>query len=149
MEDREIVNEFLIESNENLTRLETEIVDLEQRPKDPDLLASIFRTIHTIKGTCGFLAFSNLESVTHLAENLLSQLRNGERELTPRATSLILETMDMVRRELASIEATLKESGETYDGLRERLALECKGGVKRSRAGGRCPGSGYPGGRCP
>ena len=127
MEDREIVNEFLIESSENLTRLETEIVDLEQRPKDPALLASIFRTIHTIKGTCGFLAFSNLESVTHLAENLLSQLRNGERDLTPRATSLILETMDMIRKELASIEATLKESGETYDDLRARLALECKG----------------------
>jgi two-component system, chemotaxis family, sensor kinase CheA len=127
MEDREIINEFLIESSENLTRLETEIVDLEQRPKDPALLASIFRTIHTIKGTCGFLAFSNLEGVTHLAENLLSQLRNGERDLTPEATSLILETMDMIRKELASIEATLKESGATYDSLRERLAAACRG----------------------
>ena len=57
VEDRELINEFLIESAENLTRLETEIVDLEQRPQDPGLLASIFRTIHTIKGTCGFLAF--------------------------------------------------------------------------------------------
>ncbi len=127
MDDREVINEFLIESGENLTRLETEIVDLEQRPKDPALLASIFRTIHTIKGTCGFLGFSNLEGVTHLAENLLSQLRNGERDLTPQATSLILETMDMVKKELASIEATLKESGETYDALRERLASACKG----------------------
>ncbi|MEO5922292.1 MAG: chemotaxis protein CheW [Bryobacteraceae bacterium] len=134
MEDQEIINEFLIESSENLTRLETEIVDLEQRPKDPDLLASIFRTIHTIKGTCGFLAFHNLESVTHLAENLLSQLRNGEQDLTPESTSLILETMDMVRKELASIEATLKESGETYDGLRQRLALACKGETARPPA---------------
>jgi len=127
MDDREVINEFLIESSENLTRLETEIVDLEQRPKDPELLASIFRTIHTVKGTCGFLGFGNLESVTHRAENLLSQLRNGERDLTPQSTSLILETMDMIRKELASIEATLKESGETYDDLRNRLALECKG----------------------
>jgi two-component system chemotaxis sensor kinase CheA len=127
MDDREVINEFLIESTENLTRLETEIVDLEKRPKDPALLASIFRTIHTIKGTCGFLAFGNLEGVTHLAENLLSQLRNGERDLTPQVTSLILETMDMVKKELASIEATLKESGETYDGLRERLAVACRG----------------------
>ena len=126
MEDREIINEFLIESCENLTRLETEIVDLEQSPKDPALLASIFRTIHTVKGTCGFLGFGNLEGVTHLAENLLSQLRNGERDLTPQVTSLILETMDALRKELACIEATLKESGDTYDQLRQQLALACK-----------------------
>ena len=122
MDDREVINEFLIESSENLTRLETEIVDLEQRPKDPGLLASIFRTIHTIKGTCGFLGFGNLEAVTHIAESLLSQLRNGERELIPEITSVILETMDMIRKELAAIEETSKESGETYEGLRQRLA---------------------------
>ena len=126
VEDRELINEFLIESSENLTRLETEIVDLEQRPQDPGLLGSIFRTIHTIKGTCGFLAFSNLEGVTHIAENILSQLRNGERSLTPELTSLILETMDMIRKELASIEATLLESGETYEDLRRRLTLACQ-----------------------
>jgi len=125
VEDRELINEFLIESSENLTRLETEIVDLEQRPNDPALLGSIFRTIHTIKGTCGFLAFSNLESVTHIAENILSQLRNGERSLTPQLTSLVLETMDVIRRELASIEATSIESGEAYEDLRNRLTLTC------------------------
>ncbi|HSR08884.1 MAG TPA: Hpt domain-containing protein [Bryobacteraceae bacterium] len=61
--DQDIINEFLIESNDNLTRLEQEIVELEKSPWDPALLASIFRTIHTIKGTCGFLAFTALESV--------------------------------------------------------------------------------------
>ncbi|MEQ1946138.1 MAG: chemotaxis protein CheW [Bryobacteraceae bacterium] len=125
MEDREIINEFLIESGENLTRLEAEIVDLERRPKDPALLASIFRTIHTIKGTCGFLSFGNLENVTHIAENILSQLRNGERSLTPVLTSVVLETMDVIRREMASIEATSVESGETYDDLRARLTRTC------------------------
>ena len=123
MEDQDIINEFLIESNENLTRLEQEIVELEQSPRDPALLASIFRTIHTIKGTCGFLAFTALESVTHIAENILSQLRNGERQLTPQLTSLILETMDALKKELASIEATSKESGEPYQDLRRRLTL--------------------------
>ncbi len=125
MEDQNIINEFLIESAENLSRLEQEIVKLEQRPRDPDLLASIFRTIHTIKGTCGFLAFSALESVTHIAENILSQLRNGERQLTPQLTSLILETMDAIRKELAAIEATSLESGATYDDLRKRLTDTC------------------------
>lgn len=125
MDDQEIIKEFIIESNENLTRLEREIVELELHPTDPDLLASIFRTIHSIKGTCGFLAFSTLESITHVAENILSQLRNGERSLTPELTSLILETMDAIKKELASIEATSQESGETHENLRHRLTVTC------------------------
>ena len=125
MEDQDIIKEFLIESNENLARLEQEIVELEQRPRDPELLASIFRTIHTIKGTCGFLAFTTLESVTHVAENILSQLRNGDRALTPQLASIILETIDTIKKELASIEATSQESGETYEDLRRRLTLTC------------------------
>ena len=58
MEDQEAIREFLVESHENLSRLDQDLVELEKHPKDADLLASIFRTIHTIKGTCGFLAFS-------------------------------------------------------------------------------------------
>jgi two-component system chemotaxis sensor kinase CheA len=136
VEDQEIINEFLIESNENLTRLEQEIVELEKHPSDPTLLASIFRTMHTIKGTCGFLSFSNLEGVTHIAENILSQLRNGERSLTPELTSLILETMDAIKKELASIEATSQESGDTHESLRQRLMLTCneiQAGAKASQ----------------
>src|SRR5258707_11104763 len=67
MEDQDIIREFLIESGENLNRLDQEIVELERRPQDADLLASIFRTFHTIKGTCGFLGFGTLEAVTHQA----------------------------------------------------------------------------------
>src|SRR5579863_5249913 len=125
MEDQEIIKEFLIESSEGMTRLEQEIVDLEKRPNDPDLLGSIFRTIHSIKGTCGFLGFSNLEGVTHNAESLLAQLRNGERPLTSQLISLVLETMDAVKAELASIETTFKESGDTYEDLRHRLSVAC------------------------
>ena len=98
-------------------------MELEQRPRDPELLAIIFRTIHTIKGTGGFLAFSNLENVTHIAENILSQLRSGERDLTAELTSLILETTDAIKQELASIEATSRESGETWEDLLRRLTL--------------------------
>lgn len=123
MEDQEIVTEFLIESTENLSRLDQEMVELETRPDDAGLLASIFRTIHTIKGTCGFLGFTTLESITHHAENLLSLLRNGQLELTPGRVSLILETVDATRKELVSIEAGGAESGATYEDLRERLQL--------------------------
>jgi two-component system chemotaxis sensor kinase CheA len=125
MEDQEIIKEFLIESSEGLTRLEQEIVDLEKCPSDPALLGSIFRTVHSIKGACGFLGFTNLENVTHIAESILSQLRNGERHLSTALISLVLETMDAIKTELASIESTFKESGDTYDELRRRLTLAC------------------------
>jgi len=78
-EDQEIVQEFLIESNQNLSRVEQEILALEQRPGDPQILSSIFRSFHTVKGTCGFLGFPKLESITHQAENLLSDLRDGKK----------------------------------------------------------------------
>src|SRR5579862_9238286 len=77
-EDQEIIHEFLVESHENLARLDQDLVKLEKRPQDSALLSSVFRTIHTIKGACGFLAFSTLERITHEAESLLSQLRDGQ-----------------------------------------------------------------------
>jgi len=120
MEDLDIIKEFVIESAENLGRLDREMVELEQRPADSVLLASIFRTIHTIKGTCGFLGFSVLERITHQAENILSQVRNGERDLTQELVSLILETVDAIKAELTSIEATSRESGAAYDDLVNR-----------------------------
>ena len=122
-QDDEIIREFLVESHENLSRLDQELVELEKRPKDTALLASIFRTIHTIKGTCGFLAFSTLEKFTHQAESLLSQLRDGERELTSPLVSLILETVDATRQVLASIEASGEEGPNHFEDLTERLRV--------------------------
>ena len=121
MQDQEVLREFLVESYENLSRLDQELVELEKRPKDTSLLGSVFRTIHTIKGTCGFLAFSTLEKIAHQAENLLSQLRDGQRELTPSLVSLILETVDATRKVLASIEASGEEGPDAFDDLVERL----------------------------
>ena len=120
-DDQDVVREFLVESHENLSRLDQDLVELETRPKDSALLASVFRTIHTIKGTCGFFAFSTLEKITHHAESLLSQLRDGQRELNPSLVSLILETVDATRRVLASIENTGKEGPDLYEDLTERL----------------------------
>ena len=78
-EDQEILTEFIIETNENLARLNQDLVNAETRPRNAELLGSIFRTFHTIKGTTGFLGFSKLESLTHITENILSQVRDGER----------------------------------------------------------------------
>jgi len=121
MQDQEVIREFLVETHENLSRLDQEIVELEKHPKDAALLASIFRTIHTIKGTCGFLAFSTLERITHQAESLLSQLRDGQRELSPPLVSLILETVDATRKILASIEASGEEGPDSFEDLTGRL----------------------------
>jgi len=120
-EDQETIREFLVESHENLSRLDQDLVKLEKSPQDVALLSSIFRTIHTIKGACGFLAFSTLEGITHQAESLLSQLRDGERELTPGLVSLILETVDATRKVLASIETHGMEGSLNFESLTERL----------------------------
>ena len=120
-DDQEVVREFLVESNENLARLDRDMVELETRPQDAELLASVFRTIHTIKGTCGFLGFTTLERITHQAESLLSQLREGKRALDPGLVSLILETVDATRHVLRSIEATGREGEGRFDSLEKRL----------------------------
>jgi two-component system chemotaxis sensor kinase CheA len=120
LEDDEIIREFLIESNENLNRLDTEIVDLERHPT-AERLASIFRTIHTIKGTCGFLGFEKLEGITHHAENILSQLRAGQRQVSGNLVSVILESVDAVRQILNQIESTGQEGDNAYPELVDRL----------------------------
>ena len=130
MDDQEVVREFLIESNEGLARLDQDMVELEQRPRDPQLLAQIFRAIHTIKGTCGFLGFPNLEAVAHRAESILSQLRDGARELTPELVTLILEAVDAIKSMLVSIESTGAEGTNTYDDLRRRLEAFCASSTK-------------------
>ncbi|MGY2127921.1 chemotaxis protein CheA [Blastococcus sp. SYSU DS0617] len=102
----DIVEEFLVESHENLDQLDSDLVALEQEPNSRERLSSIFRTIHTIKGTSGFLAFNRLEEVTHVGENMLSRLRDGELALTPHRTNVLLQMVDTVRALLTSIEAT-------------------------------------------
>ena len=136
MQDQDVIREFLIESHENLSRLDQELVELEKRPQDTALLASIFRTIHTIKGTCGFFAFSTLERITHEAETLLSQLRDGKRKLTPSLISLVLETVDATRKVLAAIEASGEEGPERFEDIAERLRLAAQSPADAENQGG-------------
>jgi two-component system, chemotaxis family, sensor kinase CheA len=117
----EIVNEFLVESYENLDQLDQDLVDLEQNPGDINILSSIFRTIHTIKGTCGFIGFSKLESVAHIGENLLGKLRDGELKLDPARTSALLAMLDAIRQILSCIENDNNEGSVDYSGLVETL----------------------------
>lgn len=104
-DDDDLLREFLLESAENLTRLDQDFVALEREPNDRERLGAVFRTIHTIKGTSGFFDLSRLESLTHAGETLLSRLRDGELALDGATTSALLTMVDAVREMLASIEA--------------------------------------------
>ena len=117
----EIVQEFLVESHENLDQLDRDLVALEQDPGERALLGSIFRTIHTIKGTSGFLAFGNLESVTHVGENLLARLRDGKMSMTPATTDVLLQMVDTVRDLLAAIEADGTEGSVDVSAVVEQV----------------------------
>ena len=112
-----IIKEFLVESYENLDQLDRDLVALEKDPQDRQRLASIFRTIHTIKGTCGFFGFGKLEAVSHVGESLLSRLRDGHLLLNPEITSGLLAMLDAVRAMLSSIEATGTDGERDYPDL--------------------------------
>jgi two-component system, chemotaxis family, sensor kinase CheA len=112
--DSDIVKDFLIESYENLDRLDRDLVGLEKNPQDRNALSGVFRTIHTIKGTCGFLGFPLLEKVAHVGENLLTRLRDGQLTLNPELTTALLGMVDAVRQMLGSIEVSGTE-GERND----------------------------------
>ncbi len=116
-----IIADFLAESVENLDQLDQDLVSLEKDPSDREVFARIFRTIHTIKGTCGFLAFQKLEDVTHVGESLLSRLRDGTLDLSPQMTTDLLAMIDAVRVILASIDTTGGEGEEDYADLVSRL----------------------------
>jgi len=102
----EDIRQFLIESGENLATLDVEIVKLEKTPENKKLISSVFRTIHTIKGTCGFFGFDLLTATAHIAENILCQVRADQRKMTPDLISLILEAVDKIKLLLVNIEAS-------------------------------------------
>lgn len=101
----DLIVEFLTETNESLGELDTDLIKLEQNPNDKDLISKIFRLMHTIKGTCGFLGLPRLETVAHRAENVMGRFRDGDLEVTAAYVSLILESLDRVRFILSHIEA--------------------------------------------
>ena len=109
----DLLVEFLTETNESMETLDVELVKLEQNPKDPELLSNIFRLVHTVKGTCGFLGLPRLEAVAHAGENVLGKIRDGELEVTPVAISLVLASLDRIKMILAEIEATSRNRKAT------------------------------------
>src|SRR3954447_24197306 len=108
----QVIHEFVVESGENLDQLERDLITIEADPANHGTFERIFRTLHSIKGACGFLAFPSLESVAHAGESLLSGLSEGRLDWRPEMTSGLLTLVDAVRRMLARIDATGSEGDE-------------------------------------
>lgn len=108
----DLLTEFLTETSENLAVLDVELVKFEQDSSNNEILSNIFRLVHTIKGTSGFLGLPRLEAVAHAGEDVLGKFRDGELEVTPDAVTLVLQTIDTIRDLLGGLE----EAGSELEG---------------------------------
>ena len=118
----DLTKEFIAESQEGLDRMEQCLTELETRPGDTALLGEIFRAVHTIKGTTGFLGFDRLEKLAHAGEHLLGSLRDGSLEVSSDLISGLLRLMDGLRAILALIEETGSEGTRSSDEDSELIA---------------------------
>jgi two-component system, chemotaxis family, sensor kinase CheA len=104
----DLLKEFLVETNESLDVVDVELVRFEQEPNNAEILGNVFRLVHTIKGTCGFLGLPRLETLAHAAESLMSKFRDGA-PVTGEAVTLVLSAIDRIKQILAELEAHQRE----------------------------------------
>jgi two-component system chemotaxis sensor kinase CheA len=104
----DLLREFLTETNESLDTVDNQLVRFEQDPNNAKILDNIFRLVHTIKGTCGFLGLPRLEALAHAAETLMGKFRDGM-AVTGEAVTLILSSIDRIKEILAGLESTQAE----------------------------------------
>ena len=126
----DLIGEFITETSESLAVLDQELVKLEQNPNDKEILGNIFRLVHTVKGTCGFLGLPRLESVAHAGENVLGKIRDGHIAVTPEAISIVLEALDRIKtimEELANSGA--EPAGDDSDLIKRLNAFADSNGV--------------------
>jgi two-component system chemotaxis sensor kinase CheA len=136
----DLLKDFLIETNEGIAELDVALVKLEQAPDDQPTLSLIFRMVHTIKGTCGFLGLARLEKVAHAGENVLGRVRDGALTVTPAAISLILAALDRIKVIVAALEASgVEPAGDDSELIGELNAL----------AEGRAPAAAAPAAAAP
>src|SRR5919201_3211223 len=115
----DLLREFLTETTESLDVIDVELVRFEQEPNNAKILDNIFRLVHTIKGTCGFLGLPRLEALAHAAETLMGQFRDGM-PVTGEAVTLILSTIDRLKRVLGELEQSEEEpEGSDADLIKE------------------------------
>ncbi|OPZ79254.1 MAG: Chemotaxis protein CheA [Alphaproteobacteria bacterium ADurb.Bin438] len=123
----DLLSEFLTETGESIATLDLELVSFEQNPNDKAILSNIFRLVHTIKGTCGFLGLPRLESLAHAGENVLGKIREGELEVTPSTVTLIFRCIDSIKEILAYIESNEVEPEGDDAELKDQLNALAEG----------------------
>src|SRR5215468_9547370 len=111
----DLLREFLTETSESLDTVDNQLVKFEQEPNNAKILDNIFRLVHTIKGTCGFLGLPRLEALAHAGETLMGKFRDGM-PVKAEAVTLILSSLDRIKEILAGLEATEAEpEGNDHD----------------------------------
>lgn len=120
---KEIINDFVQEALELLDSLSENFIELEKNPDDKELLNTIFRAAHTIKGSAGFLGFQNLVELAHSAENILNRLRQGEIKLTSDMMDYLLKTMDILTAMIRNINDTGEEGNFDNEEIIRKLNL--------------------------
>jgi two-component system chemotaxis sensor kinase CheA len=131
----DLLTEFLTETSENLAVLDVELVKFEQDSSNNAILSKIFRLVHTIKGTSGFLGLPRLEAVAHAGEDVLGKFRDGDLEVTSEAVTLVQQTIDTIRDLLGGLE----EAGSEPEGDDSALI-----GKLRAMADGEAPVAAEP-----
>lgn len=120
-EMQEILNDFLTESGEMIDVLDQKFVELESQPGNTDLLNDIFRAMHSMKGSAGFLGFNHLVDVTHRAESILNKLRQGDMAVQPAIITVILETVDVIKAIMADIRLTGNDKNVPTEAIANKL----------------------------
>ena len=133
----DLLREFLTETSESLDTVDNQLVRFEQDPNNAKILDNIFRLVHTIKGTCGFLGLPRLEALAHAAETLMGKFRDGM-PVTAEAVSLILTTIDRIKEILAGLEATEAEPEGTDQDLIDELQEMVERGMAAMSAPAAC-----------
>src|SRR5437899_1930745 len=122
----DLLREFLTETSESLDTVDNQLVRFEQEPNNAKILDNIFRLVHTIKGTCGFLGLPRLEALAHAGETLMGKFRDGM-PVKAEAVTLILSSIDRIKEILAGLEATETEPEGTDEDLIEQLHAMAEG----------------------
>ena len=125
----DLLADFLTETSESLAELDTALVKLERTPNDEETLSLIFRMVHTIKGTCGFLGLSRLERVAHAAENVLGRVRDKVLKVTPENITTILAALDCIKQIVEALAATAQEPAGNDTALIAALDAAAEGRV--------------------
>ncbi len=113
----EALREFLVECYDNLEQIERDLLTLERDPKSESILNSVFRNIHTIKGSAGFLAYATLERVAHTTENVLGSVRSGAIPMDSEVSECMFKSIDAIRKILKSIESVGNDGSDPFSSL--------------------------------